>query len=356
MEIRQQPTANGPFLALLAAALFGVSTPSAKLLVRQVDPWMLAGLLYLGSGIGLAAFRTIRAQLSSAGPASAGVRGSDWLWLGAAILAGGVAGPVLLMFGLGRMTGSASALLLNLEGVFTTLIAWFVFKENFDRRILLGVLLITCGAVLVSSSENLTLDASIGALAIAGACLAWAVDNNLTRNVSLSDATQIAMLKGCVAGAANVLIATAAGATWPDSISLVGAGLVGFFGYGVSLVLFVTALRALGTSRTGAYFSTAPFIGALASVLMLNEPLTAQLLAAGGLMAAGLWLHLTERHEHEHEHIPLEHEHTHRHDAHHQHVHDGTEPPGEPHSHRHAHARLRHSHPHYPDAHHRHAH
>jgi drug/metabolite transporter (DMT)-like permease len=343
-------------LALLAAALFGVSTPSAKLLVRQVDPWMLAGLLYLGSGIGLSAFRTVRSLVSNTRRESAGVRGADWVWLGAAILAGGVIGPVLLMFGLARTAGAASALLLNLEGVFTTLIAWFVFKENFDRRIALGVFLITSGALLLSSAGEVTLDTSIGPLAIAGACLAWAVDNNLTRKVSLSDATQIAMLKGCVAGTVNVLIATAVGAPLPDFISSIGAGLVGFFGYGVSLVLFVMALRSLGTARTGAYFSTAPFIGALAAMLVLKEPLTAQLLAAGGLMAAGLWLHLTERHEHEHEHLPIEHAHAHRHDAHHQHHHDGTEPSGEPHTHRHDHARLRHSHPHYPDAHHRHAH
>jgi drug/metabolite transporter (DMT)-like permease len=332
---RRSPLAtNGPILALLAAALFGASTPS-KLLVRQIDPWMLAGLLYLGSGIGLFAFRTIRSLVSNTRHASGGVRGVDWVWLGAAILAGGAIGPVLLMFGLARTAGAASALLLNLEGVFTTLLAWFVFKENFDRRIALGVFLITIGAILLSSVGEVTLDASIGPLAIAGACLAWAVDNNLTRKVSLSDATQIAMLKGCVAGTVNVLIATAAGTTWPDFVSLVGAGLVGFFGYGVSLVLFVMALRSLGTARTGAYFSTAPFIGALAAILVLKEPLTAQLLTAGGLMAAGIWLHLTERHEHEHEHLPIEHEHAHRHDTHHQHRHDGTEPPGEPHTHRH---------------------
>ena len=348
--------ASGPYLALLAAILFGASTPLAKLLVHEIDPWLLAGLLYLGSGIGLALFRLIRRFVAGAQHGEGTIQGTEWFWLGGAILSGGVIGPVLLMVGLTRMTGSASSLLLNLEGVFTTLIAWFIVKENFDRRIAIGVLCITAGAVLLSWGGSLSLNGALGPLAIAGACLAWAIDNNLTRKVSLSDATAIAMLKGSVAGAINVAIASAAGATWPTQSALVGAGLVGFFGYGLSLVLFVMALRQLGAARTGAYFSTAPFIGAVVAIAALGEPLTPKLIAAGALMAAGLWLHLTERHEHMHEHPPMKHEHRHVHDLHHQHKHLGKEPPSEPHSHFHVHARVRHGHPHYPDAHHRHSH
>ena len=346
----------GTYLALLAAALFGASTPLAKLLVQETNPWLLAGLLYLGSGIGLALVQLIRRLVTGSQHGEGTIRGSEWFWLGGAILAGGVIGPVLLMFGLSRTAGSASSLLLNLEGVFTALIAWLVFKENFNRRIGIGLFFITAGAMLLSSGKTLSLGGAIGPLAIASACLAWAIDNNLTRKVSLSDATMIAMLKGSVAGAINIALASAAGAAWPAPSTLIGAGLVGFFGYGISIVLFVLALRHLGAARTGAYFSTAPFIGALVAIGVLGEPLTSKLIAAGALMAVGIWLHLTERHEHLHEHEPVEHEHRHAHDLHHQHKHLGKEPPGEPHSHYHVHAHIRHGHPHYPDAHHRHSH
>jgi drug/metabolite transporter (DMT)-like permease len=348
---------SGPSLALLAAALFGASTPLAKLLLGGgIAPAMLAGLLYLGSGIGLALFRLLRGAVVG-GEREAGVlRGAEWLWLAGAILAGGVVGPLLLMAGLSTTAGASASLLLNLEGVFTTLIAWFVFKENFDRRILLGVACITAGAVLLSGRGGLVLGPLGGPLAIAGACLAWAVDNNLTRRVSLNDASFIAMLKGCAAGLVNVAIALASGSSFPAAALLAGAALVGFLGYGVSLALFVVALRQLGAARTGAYFSTAPFIGAVVAILALGEPASPQLIGAGVLMALGLWLHLSERHEHEHEHEATRHEHPHSHDEHHRHSHDGDAPAGEPHSHLHSHGRLRHRHPHYPDAHHRHSH
>jgi drug/metabolite transporter (DMT)-like permease len=346
---------SGPSLALLAAALFGASTPLAKLLLASVEPGMLAGLLYLGSGVGLALFRLLRGAILAGERAAGILRGAEWLWLAGAIVAGGVVGPLLLMVGLSTTPGASASLLLNLEGVFTTLIAWFVFKENFDRRILLGVACITAGAVLLSGG-GLAPGRLGGPLAIAGACLAWAVDNNLTRRVSLNDASFIAMLKGCAAGLVNVAIALAAGGSLPGAASLAGAALVGFLGYGVSLALFVVALRQLGTARTGAYFSTAPFIGAVVAILALGEPANLPLIGAGALMALGLWLHLSERHEHEHEHEPTRHEHPHAHDEHHRHAHDADAPAGEPHSHPHSHGRLRHRHLHYPDAHHRHGH
>jgi drug/metabolite transporter (DMT)-like permease len=191
---------------------------------------------------------------------------------------------------------------------------------------------------------------------IAGACLAWAVDNNLTRKVSQADPVQIALLKGCVAGVVNVGIAFGLGSALPPLGVLGAAAVVGFAGYGVSLVLFVVALRHIGTARTGAYFSLAPFFGGLAAVLLLREAVTVQIVAAGSLMALGVWLHLTERHEHDHGHEEMAHEHRHVHDEHHQHSHDGTESPEEPHSHRHVHVRLRHGHAHFPDIHHRHEH
>jgi drug/metabolite transporter (DMT)-like permease len=359
-ERDSQPSANistGALTALASALLFGASTPLAKILVGTIDPWMLAALLYLGSGIGLAVLRAgLRLGRASATPMEAPLRGAGWLWFGGAILAGGVIGPVLLMVGLTRTPAASASLLLNLEGVLTALLAWFVFRENFDRRIALGMIVIAAGAAVLSWQGTLSLDTLAGPLAIIGACLVWAIDNNLTRKVSLSDPLQIAMLKGLIAGSVNLVLALSLGASLPAAGVLLGAALVGLLGYGMSLVLFVIALRHLGTARTGAYYSTAPFVGALIAVVALGEPASIQLILAAGLMGVGVWLHLTERHEHDHEHAPIEHEHSHRHDEHHRHGHDADDPPGEPHTHRHVHIALRHRHPHYPDAHHRHGH
>jgi drug/metabolite transporter (DMT)-like permease len=277
-------------------------------------------------------------------------------WLAGAVLFGGVLGPVLLMAGLALSQAATASLLLTLEGVATALIAWFVFHENFDRRIALGMASIAIGAAVLAWQGSLTPSGLLGPAAVLGARIAWGIDNNLTRKISLADPIQIAMLKGLVAGPVNLILAFVQGAHLPAASLVAAAGAIGLLGYGVSLVLFVLALRHLGTARTGAYFSTAPFLGAIAAVLALGEPLTAQLLLAGLLMGLGVWLHLTERHEHEHMHEPLEHTHRHFHDAHHQHSHAASDPAGEPHTHRHAHIRLRHSHPHVPDSHHGHGH
>lgn len=337
-------------LGLASAVLFGASTPAAKLLLRGADPWLLAGLLYLGSGLGLALLRLVR----GAG-GEARLRRADMGWLAGAIIAGGVIGPVLLMLGLSTTPASASALLLNLEGLATMAIAWIVFHEHVDRRIALGAASILAGAFVMSwqgSAHGL----GLGALAIAGACLCWGVDNNLTRKISGADPIQIATLKGLAAGGVNLALAFVRGAHLPSFATTAEAGLVGFFGYGLSLVLFVLALRHVGAARTGAYFSTAPFIGALLAVAFLSEPVTPTLIAAGLLMAIGVYLHIAERHVHAHTHEPLEHEHAHAHDAHHQHEHAPDDPGGEPHVHAHRHAKLTHSHPHFPDLHHQHKH
>ncbi len=249
-----------------------------------------------------------------------------------------------------------ASLLLTLEGVATALIAWFVFHENFDRRIAVGMACIVAGAVVLAWRGEVRLGGVAGPLAIAGACCAWAVDNTLTRRVSLAAPVQIAMLKALVAGPVTLALAAWGGEALPDARAAALAAVVGFFGYGVSIVLFVLALRGLGAARTGAYFSTAPFIGAAAAVALFAEPLSPQLVAAGALMALGVWLHLTERHTHEHEHGALAHTHRHIHDAHHQHAHAPGDPPGEPHSHPHVHVPLRHAHAHVPDSHHHHPH
>ena len=344
---------TGIVLALLSAALFGASTPLAKLLLGYVEPGMMAGLLYLGSGIGLALVHALRGALNLAA-VEAPLRRADMPRLALVIAVGGILGPLLLMFGLAGTDAAGTSLLLNLEGLATMGIAWVVFRENVDRRLLLGALAILAGAVLLSWQGRASFQ--WGHVLVAGACLCWGIDNNLTRQLSSADPVQIAMLKGLVAGAANLVLALARGVDLPGVSMLSVAAAVGFFGYGVSLALFVLALRAIGTARTGAYFSLAPFVGAVMAVAMLGEPLSARLAIAGALMAFGLWLHVSERHEHAHRHEAVEHEHRHRHDEHHQHTHGPDVQPGEPHSHWHRHAPLVHRHPHYPDLHHRHGH
>lgn len=339
-------------LALGSAVLFGAAAPLSKLLMGTVDPWLFAGILYLGAGIGLAAVHIGRPLIGLASP-EAPLRRADMPWLFGIVLFGGMLGPLLLMLGLSQTSASSGSLLLNLEGLATMAIAWIVFRENVDGRLLLGAAAILAGAVTLSASgAGFQLDT--GGLLIAAACLCWGIDNNLTRKLSSADPVQIAMIKGLVAGATNLGLALALGAALPGYGYVAAGALVGFLGVGVSLVMFMLALRHLGTARTGAYFSLAPFIGALLALVLFREPLTWQLVAAGVLMAIGLWLHLAERHEHNHTHTELVHEHVHVHDAHHQHPHDG--PVSEPHSHPHRHTAIRHSHPHYPDLHHRHRH
>ncbi len=338
---------------LTAATLFGAGTPLAKVLLGQTSPWLLAALLYLGSGLGLFILRALRSSVPVQLPEGEGK------WLAGAVVSGGVVGPVLLMYGLSGMPASGASLLLNAEGVLTALIAWFVFKENFDRRIALGMLAIVAGGLVLSWPSEARFGAVWPALAVLGACLAWGVDNNLTRKVSLADASFIAMVKGLAAGATNLALALLLGAKWPGLALVASAALLGFASYGVSLVLFVVGLRHLGTARTGAYFSVAPFAGALLAIAILGEPLTLPLVIAGLLMALGLWLHLSERHAHAHTHEPLEHSHEHEHgagDDHHDHRHEGEVAAGIRHVHAHRHQPISHTHAHFPDAHHRHSH
>jgi drug/metabolite transporter (DMT)-like permease len=340
--------------ALLAAALFGASTPFAKLLLGEIPPLLLAAVLYLGSGAGLLAWLVVRRAWRPA--AFAWLSGSDYLWFIAAIATGGVLAPVLLVFGLRRTDAAAASLLLNLEAVLTATIAWLVFRENVDRRVLVGMAFIVAGGAMLSWQELPRAGGLAGPALIAGACLGWALDNNLTRRISGGDAATIACLKGLVAGSVNAALAIALGASLPPVPAVAAAALVGFLGYGVSLVLFIVALRHLGTARTGAYFSVAPFFGAVLALVLLGEQTTGLFWVAAALMALGVWLHVTERHAHEHAHEPMEHTHPHRHDEHHHHEHSAGWDGREPHVHRHRHPRHTHSHPHYPDLHHRHDH
>lgn len=344
-------------VALIAAALFGAATPLAKALLGSVDPFMLAGLFYLGSGAGLGLGIAWRSLMSPGSRPSTGHRISkgELPWLLGAIATGGVAGPALLMLGLSSTPAATSSLLLNLEGVLTAVIAWAIFRENVDVQVFLGMVAIVAGGIILSWHPGST-RIPVGALLIVGACLCWAIDNNLTRKVAANDAMVIACLKGLVAGPVNLAIALVAGASLPSAGTAAAAMLTGLAGYGVSLVLFVVALRHLGTARTGAYFSVAPLFGVMLSLVIWPALPDLSFSAAALLMALGIWLHVRERHEHRHTHERLEHTHRHRHDEHHRHEHDFPYSGDEPHTHPHVHLPVTHSHAHFPDIHHRHRH
>ena len=317
VKIFNAPTAV--LAALGAAALFGASTPFAKQFVGDMSALLLAGLLYLGSGVGLTGLRILRDR----GWRNPGLTRSEWPWLLAAIAFGGVAGPTLLMLGLASMSAASASLLLNLEGVLTAVLAWVVFKENADRRVMLGMLLIVLGGLVLSwpGAQPGVGTGWLGAALIVGACLCWALDNNLTRHVSNSDALFIAGLKGGVAAAVNIGLAWTMGQSMPVWSVTGPVLLTGFLGYGVSLTLFVVALRGLGAARTGAYFGAAPFVGAAIAIGVFHESTSPLFWVAGLLMACGLWLHLTERHEHPHWHGDLQHSHPHFPDMEHRHEH-----------------------------------
>ncbi|KTC91266.1 EamA family transporter [Fluoribacter dumoffii] len=338
--------------ALGAALLFGGSTPFAKQLVGNSSPLILAGFLYLGSGIGLGFVRLIKDR----GWNSPDLSKFEWLWLLAAIAFGGMIAPTALMIGLAHTLASTSSLLLNLEAVLTAVLAWIFFKESTDKRIILGMLLIVAGGVLLSWPQEIGPQNWLGVASIAVACLCWAIDNNLTRKISSSDALFIAGSKGFVAGIVNISLAFLIGLRFPLWTNITYTMILGFLGYGISLVLFVLALRGLGTARTGAYFSTAPFMGAGIAILFFQEPTSGLFWIAAVLMGIGVWIHLTERHTHVHTHEPLHHSHSHYHDQHHQHTHEIPWDGQEPHSHPHQHEKLTHTHHHYPDIHHRHTH
>jgi drug/metabolite transporter (DMT)-like permease len=309
----------------------------------------LAGLLYLGSGLGLFLLGLTRRR-----PWTLAAR--DLPWLAGAVLSGGVLAPVLLMRGLADTPASCASLLLTSEAGFTSLIAGLVFREGVGGRAALGLLAVTAGSAVLVASGPIAGSAPLPALSILAACLAWAIDNNLTRKIANADPVEIAMIKGLCGGPVMLAVAFSVGAGIPDLGTIGLASLVGFLGIGVSLSMFCRALRDLGAARTGAYFSTAPFLGAAGAIVLLGEPVTLRFVVGGLLMGFGVYLHLTERHAHEHEHAPTTHEHLHTHDTHHQHAHAPGDPKDEPHSHRHTHLRLRHSHRHAPDMHHMHEH
>ncbi len=343
----------GVAAALAAAVLFGVTTPIAKQLLTGTQPLLIAGLLYLGSGLGVSALRFIQDRRWSA----TGLTAGDWPWLGLTILVGGIVAPALLMLGLVHADAADASLLLNLEVVFTAALAWLVFREPANSRVVWGLVAILAGGLVLAWPARFAGERSPAALAlIVGACLCWAVDNNLTRKLSAGDARVLAAIKGLVAGVTNTALALILGASVPALPHVLETLVLGFLGYGLSLVLFIVALRHLGAARTGAYFATAPFIGAAAAVVLSGAPGDGTFWLAAVCMSVGVWLHVTEQHEHEHVHEPMAHSHAHTHDEHHRHTHAFDWDGKEPHTHEHQHARVRHRHAHFPDIHHRHGH
>ncbi len=340
---------RGALCGLAAAALFGLSAPLAKPLLGTTEPLTLAGLLYVGGGFALSAASALRRHTHEAP-----LQRQDVPRLGLLILAGGVVGPVLMLVALQRASASAVSLLLNLEGPFTLALAALAFGEHVGWRGVASLLAVVAGAVVLALPSG-PVQLSLGAaLCVAGACLAWGLDNNLTRTLSLRDPLALVRAKTLGAGACTLALARLTGQAWPSlRTTLLALGL-GAASYGTSILLDAYALRLLGAAREAAYFATAPFLGALGAVLLLGEQLSASTLLAGAFMAVGVWLLLSERHGHAHTHQAVAHEHRHVHDVHHQHPHLG--PYTEPHSHPHQHAQLTHDHPHVPDAHHHHRH
>jgi len=342
-------------MALAAAVLFGISAPLSKLLLGDILPLPLAALLYFGGGAGALLFKLGRTAISKKPKAEADITKKDIPWLAGMILAGGVAAPVILLFSLKATPAATASLLLNFEAVSTAIIATVFFKEALGKRVWAAIALITASAVLLTWNPSEEWGFSLGALGVVGACVLWGVDNNLTRNVSAKDPLTITSVKGLGAGTVSLILSLAAGSPFPSAAMVLSALLLGVFSYGISIVLLIAAMRYLGAARSSAFFGTAPFIGAVVSVIIFGEFPALQFYISIPLMVAGAVLISGEKHQHRHLHPCMEHNHQHRHDdMHHTHVHeDGFT--GE-HAHPHVHETMEHDHPHSPDIHHRHPH
>lgn len=342
--------------ALMAALLFGSSAPVSKLLLGSIEPLPLAAFLYLGSGLGLLIFKVLQRARKGNTQFEAGIKKEDVKWLAGTLLAGGVAAPVILMLSLKATSAATASLLLNFESVATALLAGLIFKEAVGRRVWAAVALITAACILLSWDVGGSFGISLGAAGIAAACALWGLDNNLTRNISAKDPVSIVMIKGLGAGSVSLMLALAAGSRLPDIITILEAMVLGFLLYGLSIVLFILAMRSLGSARTSAYFGAAPFAGAVISLLMFPESPNVMFYISIPVMVLGAILLLKERHSHMHIHEPITHEHRHSHtDGHHNHTHEGQEA-SLVHSHIHEHERIEHSHEHAPDIDHRHGH
>ena len=353
MSHPERPALAGAVAGLLSAVLFGASVPITKRLLPDVRPTLLAGLLYLGGGLAVGWVRLVAGRRL----AEAGLSRADLPRVLVIVLLGGVVGPLGLVHGLQMVSGVSGALLLNLEGPLTVLVALTVFGEHLGRPAALGAGLVFVGACLLAVPGAGPSQARLpGILLLVLACAAWAVDNNVTQGLASKDPWQLVIAKTLGAGSAMVLVGSLSGAPFPGARLVLAALVLGGLSYGASVLLDAFALRLLGAAREAAFFATAPFAGALLSVPVLGERLGLAQLAAGGAMLLGVALLVRERHGHEHTHEAVEHSHRHVHDEHHRHEHPEGLDPGEPHAHPHRHAPLTHAHAHVSDAHHRHVH
>jgi drug/metabolite transporter (DMT)-like permease len=347
----------GPILAITSAVLYALSAPAAKVLVQQTDPLILAGLFYFGSGLGLSTILLFQSLLKKPNCEATGSQArsrADLSRLLGATLFGGIIAPILIMLSYKLQPASVVSLLLNFEIAFTAMIAWFVFKENFDRRLIFGLLCLIAGGILVTWKPGEVFVMHWSSLLAVAGCLFWAVDNNLTTQIALVNPLKIVRFKGLVSGVFNLTLAIVLKHQLPPFQHIIAALLVGFICFGLSLTLFIRAMRLLGAARSSAYFATEPFVGSLLCVLLLHETLSPYLIGAASAMAVGVWIFLTESHDHDHVHTALEHAHPHVHDEHHQHLHDHPVEESLEHTHLHRHENLKHSHPHTPDLHHSH--
>lgn len=341
--------------ALLAAALFGASTPFAKMLLGEIEPVPLAALLYLGSGLSLLLFRVIGRLISQRTEAEAQISSNDIPWLIGAVFAGGVAAPIVLLFSLRNTPAATASLLLNFESVSTTLIAVLIFKEAIGRRVWLAIVCITFASILLTLDITGKWGVSIGAIGVITACAFWGLDNNFTRSISVKDPLAIVTVKGLGAGIFSLIMAIILHNSLPDLLTALKAMVLGCFSYGLSIVLFIHAMRCLGAARSSALFGTAPFAGVFLSFLFFHEVANVLFIVSLPFMLYGVISLLGEEHAHTHFHSEIKHEHRHCHnDDHHMHGHVESEIPA--HSHLHSHKIIQHSHPHTPDIHHRHQH
>jgi len=340
---------------LISAALFGISPPFAKLLVKNIPPVALAGLLYLGAFAGLSLYSMIQGIVSTEKLRSVNLKKGDFLWLFGAILSGGIIAPICLMFGLSRISGFTTSLLLNLEGIFTAIIAVIFFKENAGKRLWLALICMTAAGIFLTWDSSQGKFNLFGPLLVTLSMICWGIDNNLTRNISTRNPIQIARIKGFVSGLVSISLVYILGMSIKWDVNIFYALLLGSFSYGISLLFFIKALEGLGSFRAGMFFSLAPFIGAVISLILLQEWIGWVMFPAIILTIAGVWLISTEKHSHLHLHQEEIHTHLHNHkDIHHMHEH--TETVRESHIHEHRHIEEYHVHSHWPDTHHRHEH
>jgi drug/metabolite transporter (DMT)-like permease len=340
-------------LALLAAILYGISSPFSKLLLERLPPTLLAALLYLGAGIGMSLVQLAR-RASATTAREAKFARSDLPFIAGMIVLD-IAAPILLMLGLRASTAETASLLNNFEIVATSMVAMVFFREAIGRRLWIAIGLISVASAILSVPDPSRLALSPGALLVLGASVCWGMENNCTRMLSLKDPVQIVVLKGFGSGTGALVIAMFSGAWTFDVPYLLFALLLGFFAYGLGVYFYILAQRRLGAARTSTFYAAAPFIGVLLSWIILREAITPAFVIALLLMGLGAYFVVSEVHRHSHVHDPVVHEHKHTHDdGHHDHDHE-PEIVGE-HTHVHSHDAVEHQHRHTPDMHHRHRH